>query len=167
MTMLRLDFWGSLVDLIGLVILLSYDVWFLQPILMRWPSLARRRALLLKLKAQSMPTDDMSEQFRTFLVETLTGRDVALFMRLYPDRGQLQKPTSVEVFTRFGNRIRNPEPWIYPSAGGENSSLATPLILTALFTNEENDIRKIVYAVGFVGMLIGSVMFLIHAAFRW
>jgi len=30
----RFDFWASLIDLLGLVILLSYDVPFLQPILM-------------------------------------------------------------------------------------------------------------------------------------
>ena len=163
--MLRLDFWGSLVDLVGLVILLSYDVWFLQPILMQWPPLDRRHALLLKLKADSAPTDDPSEQFRTVHVKSLKGADVAPFMRLYPDRDQKQTiPTSIDVFARYGNRVRNPDPWIYPSLDGENSSLATPLFLTALFTNEENDIRKWVYSIGFVLMFVGSLMYLVHAA---
>jgi hypothetical protein len=165
--MFGLDFWGSLIDLIGLVVLLSYDVWFLQAVLMRWPPFERRHTLLLKLKADSAPTDDLGEQFRTVQVKTLIGADVTLFMRLYPDRDQKQAmPVTIDVFARYGNRMRNPEPWIYPSVDGGNSSLATPLFLTALFTNEDNDIRKVVYAMGFVLMFLGSVMFLIHAACR-
>lgn len=166
--MLRLDFWGSLIELIGLVILLSFDVPFLQRLLMRWPSLERRHNLLVELKADSLAATNLGEWFQTFHKKTLMGADIAPFMRLFPDRDQKQKmPQSLGVFAHYDNRRRFPNPWIYPSVDQEGiPPLATPLPLPDLFTNEENDIRKRVYTLGFVLMFLGSVMFLIHAAWR-
>jgi|HubBroStandDraft_6_1064221.scaffolds.fasta_scaffold578095_2 hypothetical protein len=165
-SMRHLDFWGSFIDLVGLVVLLSYDVPFLQNVLLRLPTLRRRHDFLNELKTRSKPSADLAESFQTFAMKTLTGSDVPSFMRLYPDRDRRSAvPKSLSIFAHYENRLRFPDPWIYPSLDpAGNSQLASPLSLPSLFTNEENDIRKIVYSVGFVLMFLGSVMFLIHAA---
>lgn len=60
--------------------------------------------------------------------------------------------------------MRYPDPWIYLSNDQSGQSqLAGPLFLPELFTNEETDIRKLVYTLGFILMAAGSVMFLVHA----
>jgi hypothetical protein len=166
--MSRLDFWGSLIDLVGLAILLSYDVPFLQPMLMRWPSLERRRNLLHELKRLSAPTSSMDKWFQTFALKKLIKPDVAPFMRLYPGRDRKQAmPESITVFGHYDNRLRYPDPWIYPSVDPDGKSqLAGALILPTLFSNEETDIRNTVYSIGFLLMFVGSLMFLIHAALR-
>lgn len=166
--MFHLDFWGSLIDLIGLVILLSYDVPFLQGVLMGLPSLKKRHSTLLDLKTRSAPTSNLAEWFQTLNMMTLNGAEVAPFMALFPDRDRsIRTPQSVFVLAYFANRLRNPEPWIFPSSDASGTpQLASAISLPVLFTSEENDIRKSVYTIGFILMFVGSLMYLIQAASR-
>ncbi len=159
----RLDFYGSLVELFGLAILLSYDVPFLQPQLLRVPSLRRRRETLLRLKQYHGSFDEShTPMYEPQLALSLQGPDVAGFLKLFPDWGRGRPlPRSLTLYVVHGSPLRFSEPWIFPS-GDEDEPVATAISLSMLFTQEEREIQKVVYSVGFSLMLLGGILSLFH-----
>src|SRR5712692_4479856 len=118
--LLRMEFYGSAVGIVGLVILLSYDVPYLQPQLLRLPALRRRRELLLRLKAERGSFD--AARTAMYVPEralTVEGSDAGGFLELYPDwPGRRAAPKSISVFVVHGNPLLSQEPWVYPSDDG-------------------------------------------------
>jgi len=159
----RLDFYGSLLDLLGLTILLSYDVPFLQPGLLRMPPLRKRREALAKLQAGHGKFDESKHTVyvpeRALRIE---GSDAAAFLALYPDwRRAPRVPPFITLYAVHGNPAQSSEPWIFPS-DEEDEPLATALYLSTLLLQEERQIQRMVYSVGFALMLAGGITSLLQ-----
>src|ERR1700693_1715164 len=161
--LLRLEFYGSAVGILGLVILLSYDVPYLQPHLLRLPALRRRRQLLLRLKEKHASLDtEVTTMYVPKRALTVKGTDASWFLRLYPDwlRGR-PAPNSISVFVVHGNPLHAQEPWVYPSDDG-GVPLTTALVLSTLFMQEERAIQKTVYSIGLLLIVLGELLILVH-----
>jgi len=159
----RLDFYGSVLELLGLTILLSYDVPFLQPQLMRVPRLRRRHQALIRLKVDHGRFD---ESRHTMYVPERTMRlekeDAGAFLALYPDwRSGKEAPGPIFLYAVHGNPAQSNEPWIFPS-NEQEEPLATALFLSTMFVQEEREIERMVYGIGFALMLAGGILSLAH-----
>jgi hypothetical protein len=161
--LLRLEFYGSAVGILGLVILLSYDVPYLQPQLLRLPALRRRRQLLLRLKEKHASLDtEVTTMYVPKQALIVRGSDAANFLALYPDWPRRRvAPSSISIFVVHGNPLQAQEPWIYPSDDG-GVPLTTAMVLSTLFMQEERAIQKSVYSIGFLLMLFGELLILVH-----
>jgi len=158
----RLDFYGGAIELLGLAILLSYDVPFLQPQLMRLPWLRRRREALHRLRRADDAIGSEVMSYEPLQVLTLEGEDAARFLALYPDwEPRRAAPGSLVLYLIHGNRLHSIEPWIFPS-GDDGIPVATALFLSTLFAQEEREIQKSVYTLGFLTMLLGGMLSLIQ-----
>jgi len=158
----RLDFYGSAIELMGLAMLLSYDVPFLQPRLLRLPWLRRRREALHRLRGADEAIGSEVISYEPLEVVTLSGKDVGRFLALYPDwEPGRAAPGSLVLYLIHGNRLHSMEPWIFPS-GDDGIPLAKALFLSTLFAQEEREIQKSVYTLGFLTMLFGGILSLIQ-----
>ncbi len=159
----RLDFYGSVLELLGLTILLSYDVPFLQPVLLSMPALRRRRRSLERLRAEQGRFDaSRHTQFVPERALRIEGRDAATFLALYPDWRRARKaPQFITLYAVHGNPGLSNEPWIFPS-DEQDEPMATALFLSTLLLQEEREIQRIVYSVGFTLMLAGGLLSLLQ-----
>ncbi len=161
--LLRMEFYGSWVGIVGLVILLSYDVPYLQPQLLRVPALRRRRQLLLGLKEKhGSPDTAQTVMYVPQRALTVEGVDAANFLQLYPDWPRRRAaPKSISVFVVHGDPLHLQEPWVYPS-DDRGIPLTAALVLSTLLMQEERAIQKSVYGIGFMLMLLGELLTLVY-----
>jgi len=172
--LVRLDLWGELIDLLGLTVLLSYDVRALKPllnVLMRFRQPQRIQTLISRLHPKIV---DFMKSFPPAMVpnrlETLRGKDALAFLNMLPNwqRGQ-NAPESLDVCAvSLDPLYTRGEPWIY--AGQASSKLpnaadppiAGPVPSSALFDSWKKEIQNFVYTTGFLLMAVGSILVIVQ-----
>lgn len=170
---LRLDFIGGFLDVVGLGVLLSYDLAFLRRGLMLIPFLGRRHDLLNRVSRacndfeSSHPPANAPRNLR------LSDDEIPLLATLFDDFDAIRTPQPV-VYVSLGNEFTR-RPWVGPGFLIPTSEpahpfmdpirpLASPLHMPELFKQEERSIQHVVYSIGFLLMVLGSVLELIQIA---
>jgi hypothetical protein len=170
----RLDFWGELIDILGLAVLLSHDVsWlgWLHELFMLTPRLQRLTRLGLEIHKGTV---QFIKSFPASLGEerlaTLHATDAATFVRLFPDRKKVPLPEDVDAIAiNLAPNVQDVSVWIYAaevSVGPitDNQTLAGPIPYSDFVNQTERQKQNLVYSAGFVLMAIGSVLLLIQIA---
>jgi hypothetical protein len=170
----RLDMWGEIIDLLGLTILLSYDVPFLKPILKLVMSFHR-------LQRIDMITTTLQQKVAVFYrtmhgpmlperLDTLKGPDAAIFLKVFSNWSGGPIPESgINVCIFYLTLGTHSEPWIYAASAAEQihshqQPLAGPVPVSFVFTQMEKKIQTFIYGIGFALMALGSVLSIIHIA---
>jgi len=172
----RLDFWGAALDIVGLMVLLSYDLSFLRPWLMRYPCLRLRHGVLIRVsQACNQFENSYPPAGVPRILMSLSNDEAPLFVNLFDDFDASQMPQSIVVYVSLGDQFTR-RPWVGPGirvpapapAGpfGPDpiQSLASPLHIPELFKQEERSIQRVVYGLGFLLMVLGSVLSMIQIA---
>jgi hypothetical protein len=175
----RLDFWADLVDVLGLAVLVSWDVEFLKPlrsILLHLPSVRRRAQLMSRLHQktvsfiQSFPNALHAER-----LETLNGVEIVDFLRCFPNwQRNRATPEAVDVCAvNFDPNLQSVKTWIYAAEVihqemGQPRPHQLPIagILPAeeLSSRAEKLTQNLVYTTGFALMGFASLLSLIQIA---
>lgn len=170
---LRPDFIGGFLDVVGLGVLLSYDLAFLRRGLMLMPFLRRRHDLLNRVCRACNDFESSHPPANTPRNLQLSDDEISLFVTLFDDFDASQIPQPV-IYVSLGNEFTR-RPWVGPGFLVSTSEsvhpfidpirpLASPLHIPELFKQEERSIQHVVYSVGFLLMVLGSVLELIQVA---
>ena len=170
----RLDFWGAALDIVGLMVLLSYDLPFLQRWLMRYPCLRLRHDVLIRVSQacnqfeSSHPPAGVPR-----ILMSLSNDEALLFVNLFDDFDISQMHQPIVVYVSLGDQFTR-RPWVGPGLVVPTSSpagpfgpdpiqpLASPLHIPELVKREERSIQHVVYGLGFLLMVLGSVLSMIQ-----
>jgi hypothetical protein len=167
---MRIDFWGELIDLLGLAVLLSYDVRSLKSLLsflMQFRQPQRIQSLMSRLNPKIV---DFMKSFPPAMVpqrlETLQGKDALAFLNILPNwRRDQSVPESLDVcVVSFDPLYTRGEPWVYASQArseppnAADPPIAGPVPSSALFESWKKEIQNFIYTVGFLLMALGSVL---------
>jgi hypothetical protein len=121
---LHLEMWADIIDLLGLTVLLSYDVAFLKTVLdiiLKFPKLQRTSALkanLLKKLVEFYRT--MHGPMMPETLDTLEGADASIFMKTFSEwRGKSVPKSGIKVCILYLTQGATGEPWIYAGSTSE------------------------------------------------
>jgi hypothetical protein len=170
----RLDFWGELIDLVGLAVLLSHDLsddlkplkWLEKAVLYLRPRIAVTRNLVLEMKdAVSKFEKSAPSVFSPWILQQLEGDTAARFLDLFPDWSHTHKaPSSIDVYVvNRGQSVYLVEPWLYARRGGAPNSDSEPLLVGlapafAILDRGEKRVQNSFYKTGFLMMAAGSLL---------
>jgi len=166
----RLDFWGAIFDIAGLTILLSYDLPTLREVLMMIPKLRRRHELVDRIarKADELLRSSPGVNFRHELM-VLNEGDADALATLFDDYDQSRAAGVLVAYAAIGNPYLN-LPWVGPGVRAATpvhegpfgpdpiQPLSTPLQVQDLRKQEERRIQARAYTMGFVLMVLGSIL---------
>jgi hypothetical protein len=170
----RLDFWGGVIDLAGLTVLLSYDVRFLNPVL---SIVTQVRHIQRIKKLTTTLLQKINSFYRTMngpmmpeRLDTLVAPDAAIFLKVFPNWKSGPVPASgIGVFiVNLGVGVNN-LPSIYAANAKEDPDpqqkpLAGPVPVEFVLTQLEKQTQNFVYGAGFALMALGSILSLIQIA---
>ncbi len=166
----NLEFWGTLLDICGLIVLLAHDVPYLQPLLRKLPLVHRTDQLLRKLKAECVGLDiKVPAIFSPRPLSALSGSEARALLKLFPDWPPDRKsPQEISLTALVGTKARVAEfledPLILPALpngpAAQTGALCKPIPLSLLLQRAETRLQHQLYGWGFFLMFMGSLLLL-------
>lgn len=168
------EFWGILLQTIGLVVILANDVSYLRLLFRKLPFVRRTDQILQRLKTQCARFHPGGAVYGPRALGNLTGSETRSLLRLFPDWQPGKKmPEQIELTALVGTQARIADlctdPLIEPALSSQNPEraevLCNPIPLSLLSQRAEMIIQRRLYSYGFAFMLAGSFL-LLYAAIQ-
>ena len=162
----RLEFWVTLLDLLGLAVLMSQDVEFLKfiytftaqlPPLKRWQVIEGRVQTAIKKFVYASPAIQ-----ETLLLETFRAEDAKVLISLFPIKRSPTMPDEVDLCACFvGMSFASMEIMVWLA----NKGTFEPILVSAISDTElgaqlEKKKRNFTYTAGFTLMAVSSLLYL-------
>jgi hypothetical protein len=166
----RFDFWGTLIDLFGLAILMSQDIEalkFLDNLVQKVPGMSRLQTIAQRFRALIKSFEGaypaIQEEIR---LGTFEGRDAEIVVELLSNAKEAI-PEKIDLCACYvGQSLQTMEIVVWAAREGVFKLLAGPMTEIAFIEKLDKKMHNFTYTAGFTLMALGSVLFLASIVFQ-